>query len=193
MTEPLYFPGTLDQVYQMDALELLKALPADCVDCCITSPPYYGLRDYGVDGQIGLEDTPQAYVKRLADLFREVKRVLKDTGTCWINLGDSYSTAQTVSNFLNLLHASIEKGVLFIGTRCTLTVTAHSDSVLKSNEIAPDDKFTRFLGIKRITFKQRDGDFSQVVNLLQSEANAILSSSVCFRVENADILEIIVH
>jgi DNA modification methylase len=80
----------INTVQQADAFDLLHGLPAGSVDCCITSPPYFGLRDYGVDGQIGLEDTPQAYVNRLTDLFREVKRVLKDTGTCWINLGDSY-------------------------------------------------------------------------------------------------------
>lgn len=89
---PMIGAWALNTVQQADALDLLHGLPAGSVDCCITSPPYYGLRDYGVDGQIGLEDTPQAYVKRLADLFREVKRVLKDTGTCWINLGDSYSS-----------------------------------------------------------------------------------------------------
>jgi len=84
------FPGALDTVYHVDALALLAALPDASVDCVVTSPPYYGLRNYKVDGQIGLEDTPQAYVARLAELFREVRRVLKDTGTCWINLGDSY-------------------------------------------------------------------------------------------------------
>jgi DNA modification methylase len=87
---PMIGAWPLDTVQCCDALDLLRGLPAGSVDCCITSPPYFGLRDYGVDGQIGLEDTPQAYVARLAELFREVRRVLKDTGTCWINLGDSY-------------------------------------------------------------------------------------------------------
>ena len=71
-------------------LELQK-LPSESVDCCITSPPYYGLRDYGVAGQIGLEESPEAYVSKLVDVFREVRRVLKKEGTLWLNLGDSYS------------------------------------------------------------------------------------------------------
>ena len=60
------------------------------VDCCVTSPPYYALRDYGYDGQIGLEQSPEEYIDRLVGVFREVRRVLKPSGTCWINIGDSY-------------------------------------------------------------------------------------------------------
>jgi DNA modification methylase len=74
-----------------DSLEMLKTLPDCSVDCCVTSPPYYGLRDYGVDGQIGLEDTPEHFVDRLKDVFSEVRRVLKPAGTCWVNMGDSYA------------------------------------------------------------------------------------------------------
>jgi DNA modification methylase len=74
-----------------DAIARLKEVPDGTVQCCVTSPPYFGLRDYGVEGQIGLEDTPEAYVARLVDVFREVKRVLRDDGTLWLNLGDSYA------------------------------------------------------------------------------------------------------
>lgn len=74
----------------MDCLEGLKELPDNSVDCCITSPPYYGLRDYGTEGQIGLEETPEQYVDKLVEVFGEVKRVLKDEGTLWLNIGDSY-------------------------------------------------------------------------------------------------------
>jgi len=74
-----------------DALTELKKLPAESVDCCITSPPYWGLRDYGVFGQLGLEKTPEEYVAKMVEVFREVKRVLKKEGTCWLNLGDSYN------------------------------------------------------------------------------------------------------
>lgn len=77
-------------ILEGDSLETLKGLPACSVQCVVTSPPYYGLRDYGVDGQIGLEPTPEAYVETLVKLFREVRRVLKDDGTLWLNLGDSY-------------------------------------------------------------------------------------------------------
>jgi len=74
-----------------DCRTVLASLPAQSVNCCVTSPPYFGLRDYGVDGQIGLEQTPQAYVDELVSVFREVKRVLRDDGTLWLNLGDSYN------------------------------------------------------------------------------------------------------
>ena len=74
-----------------DALEQLKNLPDCSVDCCVTSPPYYGLRDYGVEGQIGLEETLDKYIDNLVKVFHEVKRVLKDDGTLWLNIGDSYA------------------------------------------------------------------------------------------------------
>lgn len=80
-------------LYQGDALEVLKTLPDEHVKCVITSPPYYNLRDYGVPGQIGLEETPEAYVERLRNVFREVRRVLHPEGTLWLNLGDSYAAA----------------------------------------------------------------------------------------------------
>src|SRR5690606_13788512 len=70
-------------IYQGDVLDVLRQLPDESVHCCITSPPYWGLRDYGVDGQIGLEATPQEYVERLVAVFREVRRVLRQDGTLW--------------------------------------------------------------------------------------------------------------
>lgn len=83
------------KLLQGDCLTVLRTLPAASVQTCVTSPPYYGLRDYGVDGQIGLEETPEAYIARLVAVFAEVRRVLKDDGTLWLNLGDSYNSAQT--------------------------------------------------------------------------------------------------
>lgn len=80
----------IDTILEGDALTKLKELPGESVDCCITSPPYLGLRDYGVDGQIGLEESPEAYVNKLVEVFREVRRVLKKEGTLWLNLGSSY-------------------------------------------------------------------------------------------------------
>lgn len=85
--------STLDYVHQCDALSLLRALPSGYVDCVVTSPPYWNLRDYGVDGQIGLEPTPQEFICRLMEIFSEVHRVLKPTGTVWVNLGDSYASS----------------------------------------------------------------------------------------------------
>lgn len=74
----------------MDCLDGLAQLPNDSIDCCVTSPPYYALRDYHADGQIGLEDTPEEFIGRLADVFDQVRRVLKPDGTLWVNIGDTY-------------------------------------------------------------------------------------------------------
>jgi DNA modification methylase len=73
-----------------DALDVLKTLPAESVQTCVTSPPYWGLRDYGVSGQLGLEKTPDEYVAQMVQVFREVRRVLRKDGTLWLNLGDTY-------------------------------------------------------------------------------------------------------
>jgi len=83
----------LNKIYNMDCLEGLKQLPDNSINCCVTSPPYWGLRDYGVEGQLGLESTPEEYVTKMVEVFREVKRVLRDDGTLWLNLGDSYANA----------------------------------------------------------------------------------------------------
>lgn len=82
----------LNRVLFGDALEQLRQLPSDLVQTCVTSPPYWAMRDYQAEGQIGLEDTPEAYVERLVDVFREVRRVLRDDGTLWINIGDVYAS-----------------------------------------------------------------------------------------------------
>lgn len=74
-----------------DAIEVLRTLESESVDMCVTSPPYYGLRDYGVNQQIGLEETPEQYIEKLVGVFREVKRVLKGDGTLWVNISDSYA------------------------------------------------------------------------------------------------------
>ncbi len=79
--------------YVGDCRTLLRDLPDACVQTCVTSPPYWGLRDYGNPGQIGLEPTPELYVAALVEVFREVRRVLRDDGTLWLNLGDSYASA----------------------------------------------------------------------------------------------------
>jgi len=79
-------------VFQGDAEELLGRLPADFFRCCVTSPPYWGLRDYSTEGQIGAEDDPEDYIARLVAVFEQVRRVLADDGTFWLNVGDSYTS-----------------------------------------------------------------------------------------------------
>jgi len=79
------------QIFKGDALEVLKEMQSESVQCCVTSPPYWGLRDYGIEGQLGLEKTPEEYVAKVVAIFSEVRRVLKKDGTLWLNLGDSYN------------------------------------------------------------------------------------------------------
>ncbi len=81
----------INKIHNVDCLQGLRRLPSDSIDCCVTSPPYWALRDYGVDGQLGLEQTFEEYVIQLCNIFDEIKRVLKNGGTCWVNLGDTYS------------------------------------------------------------------------------------------------------
>ena len=78
-------------IYNENCLKGLKKLPDNSINCCVTSPPYYGLRDYGNDEQIGLENTPQEYIDKLTEVFEEVRRVLRKDGTLWLNIGDSYA------------------------------------------------------------------------------------------------------
>lgn len=93
-------------IYSSECRLGLKCLPDNSVNCCVTSPPYYGLRDYGIDAQIGLETTPEEYIEKLVEVFREVRRVLTDDGTLWVNIGDSYAgsmkgAAQFPDNAMN--------------------------------------------------------------------------------------------
>lgn len=124
-----------------DAREQLKLLPDESVHCCVTSPPYFGLRDYGVAGQIGLEHTPELFVDEMVALFREVRRVLRDDGTLWLNLGDSYAgsgrggnpaaDSSTLQGSLGSQEASkVKRGRDEIGaTACHASVTQHGSRV----------------------------------------------------------------
>lgn len=92
MASVMRFPSETMNILTGDCLSILPTIDAQSVQCVVTSPPYYGLRDYGVDGQIGLEQTPAEYIEKLVAVFRQVWRVLKDDGTLWLNLGDSYAS-----------------------------------------------------------------------------------------------------
>jgi len=103
-------------IYTGDCLSILPTLGADSVQCCVTSPPYFGLRDYGVDGQIGLEPTPEEYVDKMVRVFREVRRVLRDDGVLFLNLGDTYAagglgpgSGKQTTNFGSCNGSHIEK------------------------------------------------------------------------------------
>jgi site-specific DNA-methyltransferase (cytosine-N4-specific) len=87
----VYYSDDSVSLHHGDALDVLRTLPGASVDCCVTSPPYYGLRDYGSDGQYGLESSPDEYVETMRAVFAEVRRVLSDDGTLWLNIGDTYA------------------------------------------------------------------------------------------------------
>ena len=82
------------QIVTGDALSVLRRIPDNYIDCCVTSPPYYEMRDYGIDGQIGLERTVYEYIYNLVGVFREVRRTLRPDGTLWINIADTYSQSR---------------------------------------------------------------------------------------------------
>jgi site-specific DNA-methyltransferase (adenine-specific) len=88
----------INHIYQGNVLDRIKDLEENSVQCVVTSPPYWGLRDYGTDDQLGLEETPEEYVENMVKVFREVKRVLKNDGTLWLNLGDSYNNTISTGN-----------------------------------------------------------------------------------------------
>ena len=94
-----------------NCLDVLKKMPAKSIHTCVTSPPYWGLRDYGNDGQLGLEKTPKEFVDNLVKVFREVKRVLRDDGTLWLNLGDSYSSGGRTSTTNQTVRGDKDYGV----------------------------------------------------------------------------------
>src|SRR3990167_7830796 len=87
-----YYSDDWLTVFLGDCREVMATMPAESVHCVVTSPPYWGLRDYGHAGQLGLEPTPEEYVANMVGVFREVRRVLRADGTVWLNLGDSYTS-----------------------------------------------------------------------------------------------------
>lgn len=101
-----------------DVLDRIKEIPDGSVNTIVTSPPYYALRDYGVDGQMGLEDTPEEYIQRMANVFDECYRILRDDGTLWLNIGDTYVTAESKGKYQEK-HAGLHKA-----KRCSKVVRA---------------------------------------------------------------------
>lgn len=93
-----YYADDSVTLYHGDSLAVLREIPDQSVDCCVTSPPYFGMRDYGEEGQYGLEASPAEYVETMRAVFAEVRRVLADDGTLWLNLGDSYNSASSGQN-----------------------------------------------------------------------------------------------
>ena len=138
---------------------MLRSLPAKSIQCCVTSPPYFGLRDYGHDGQIGLEATPDAFVAQLLEVFREVHRVLKDDGVLWVNLGDSYASTGGISQ--PQPDASGGLGNKKLGTRGQQGSAASYGGVKRPNTVGDGLKPKNLIGIPwRVAFAlQADGWF----------------------------------
>lgn len=143
-----------------NCIESLKTLPDESVQCCVTSPPYWGLRDYGVDGQLGLEDTPQAFVANLVEVFREVRRVLRSDGTCFVNLGDSF--ASSVPNLPDVIHGLLKSGALFFGSTDPRRRAAERVHVLLQNELSPNSVFVPLLTAKRIGVKHGENHLCEI-------------------------------
>jgi DNA modification methylase len=127
----------LNKIINANVMEGIKQLPDKCVNSVITSPPYFGLRDYGVSGQLGLEKTPEEYVFNMVQLFTDIKRVLKDDGTLWLNLGDSYA-----SGGRNRTPDQAEKNSTLLGGRNT-----QRQSLYQPNKITEGLKAKDLIGI----------------------------------------------
>ena len=166
MSEPYYRDGSVC-LWLGDARRVLEDMPESSVDCVVTSPPYYGLRDYGVDGQIGLEDTPDEYVDRLAAVFHETAHVLKPDGTLWLNLADSY--------------AGSGKGRRADGTRGTATGKQASDRGACSGRLNRPCRTVRrksLLGIPwRVAFALMEDGWILRNDIIWHKRNAMPSSA----------------
>lgn len=127
----------LNQIQNINCLTGLRQMDDKSVDCCVTSPPYYGLRDYGHADQIGMEETPEKFVQNLVDVFHEVKRVLKDDGTLWLNLGDSYASGPR-----NRTKEQAERNSTLAGS-----LDSQSASLKQINKITGDLKPKDLIGI----------------------------------------------
>lgn len=164
------------RIINADVIEGLRQLPDESVQCVVTSPPYWGLRDYGVDGQIGLEETPADFVARLVDVFREVSRVLRRDGTCWINLGDSYAGSWGAQS----------RGVDYAGgleggrTLSARQINAHPKSVLTgSTKRTPGLKPKDLVGIPwRVAFALQDAGWWLRQDIIWHKPNPMPESVV---------------
>jgi DNA modification methylase len=119
-----------------DCREVLPTLPADSFDCVVTSPPYFGLRDYGVEGQIGREPTLALYLETTVCVFREVRRVLKPDGTCWLNIGDSYANDTKWGGSTGGKHAAGLHGESGVGRQKVKTGLKSKDLMMVPNRLA---------------------------------------------------------
>lgn len=117
------------RILQGDCRGVLRTLPDELVHCCVTSPPYFGLRDYDVDGQMGLEPTPAEFVSGMVGVFREVRRVLRDDGMLWLNMGDGYANDKKLGRSTGGKHVKALHGSTGIGRRKIATGLKSKDLI----------------------------------------------------------------
>jgi len=165
----VYYADDLVTLHLGDCLEVLRTMPDASVNCCVTSPPYFGLRDYGVQGQYGLEASPAEYVETMRAVFAEVRRVLADDGTLWLNLGDSYSASPP---------GKTEQPM----GRSTLHGKARAGKLRESQRLGGVDK-TKFLPQKnlmgipwRVAFALQDDGWILRNDIIWSKPNAMPES-----------------
>ncbi|UVH51550.1 site-specific DNA-methyltransferase [Pseudomonas sp. CBSPBW29] len=141
-----------------DCIESMRTLPDKSVQMCVTSPPYYGLRDYGADGQIGLEETPAEFIARLVEVFREVRRVLRDDGTAWVNMGDSYAGSRCGGNKQSITGVGRDESVTAARARRTIASRRRdNEEVPRSDYAVPGCKPKDMMGMPwRLAFALQD-------------------------------------
>lgn len=161
-----------------DCRETMRRWAADGVKAqmCVTSPPYFGLRDYNHDGQIGLEQTPEQYIAAMVEVFRCVWDVLADDGTLWLNCGDSYSTG--VPNIANLLQSDFEKGVFFFGSANPRGRTAERINVLIYDKRSPNLVFKPLFTAQRVSIKQGKHDLCEIGGALDAPIQHFISCTI---------------
>jgi DNA modification methylase len=141
-----------------DCIESMRTLPDKSVQMCVTSPPYYGLRDYGVDGQIGLEETPAEFIARLVEVFREARRVLREDGTAWVNMGDSYAGSRCGGNSQSITRVGRDESVTAAKVRRTVASRRRdNEAIPRSDYAVPGFKPKDMMGMPwRLAFALQD-------------------------------------
>jgi DNA modification methylase len=157
----------INKIHNMDCLEGLKKLADNSIDCCVTSPPYYGLRNYGVSGQIGLEETPELFIDKMVLVFNEVNRVLKPTGTLWVNMGDSYASGSKDRNCHRVVHRSTLSG----------SKETQAQSLKQINKIVGDLKPKDLIGVPwMLAFALRNSGWYLRQDIIWSKPNPMPES-----------------
>jgi len=175
------------KIYKGHALDVLSALPPNSVQVVCTSPPYHGLRDYGTEpvtfgdgwrGSLGWEPTLEMYIDHMVEICREIRRVLREDGTFWLNLGTSF--ASTVSNVSDCMNRLLKKSCVFFFDSITIAVAPEGVDVALTDKRPPNHEFSGFFGAKGELVKQGDDDFSEILDFLACPTNGLSRGSACF-------------